>query len=358
MTLRPLLLVLLLLGACATGPGKSSAPVPDPVDSDDGTTDVPTTEPEPEPEPEDDCVEDDEFFADSAMPMLETECIACHGVGGMAEGTRYVLLPSTEPDALASNYAMLTTLVAELGAAGVLDKPTGQTSHGGSVRFDLLDARYAILHELVARIEAPGACSHPGSPPITCTDGAVHPGAAPLRRLTDLQFQTLVADVFAVELPDGLFPATPLGEGFRTAATNNTVSAAGAESILLAAEHVADALDLTTALDCGLSEAECGRAWLLERAEAAWRRPLTEAEQAVLTRFLDAGLSTEDGVRMGVFVLLQAPQALYLDTAILDRVSEGETRDGDVHGLDPHAVASRLSFFLTDGPQTLPSTPR
>lgn len=333
------MLGLIGLAACG-GPSEKStgsdAPADSPVD--------PDTASEGEAEP-DDCIDDTEFFADVAAPMLDTECALCHVEGGAAAGTSYVLLPLANAGALEANQATLQAVVEALGSQVLLDKPTGQTSHGGGTRFDLLDARFAVLHELAARIESPGACSHPGTPPLTCDDGQVHPGAAPLRRLTDHQYQTLVHDVFGVPLPPGLFPATPLGDGFRTAASNNPVSASGAESILLAAEYVSAEVDLDAVLDCGAADAaDCGRAYLLDRAEAAWRRPPSAEEQAILTRFLDAGLSVEDGLRMGIFVMLQAPGALYLDSAVTEGAST------DVFALDPHAIASRLSFFVTDGP--------
>ena len=334
-------LLALWLTACGGAAPKSAAP-DGPTDPDPGTD---TAAPD-----DDGCVDDAEFFARTAAPLLEAECLQCHVDGGAAGATAYVLRPLDEDGALDTNYATLQAVVATLGSAAVLDKPTGGTSHGGGTRFDRIDGRFAVLHELVARIEAPGACTHPGTPPLVCDDGAVHPGAAPLRRLTDVQYASLVTDVYGVGLPDGLFPATPLGEGFRTAATVNGVSASGAESILLAAEHVSDTVDLTTALDCADPASDCGRTWLLDRAEATWRRPLTSAEQAILTRFLDAGLPAEDGVRMGVFVALQAPQALYLDARVGALATVGPDPAADVHALDPHAVASRLAFFVTDGP--------
>ena len=126
-------LVLLLctgvFGACG-GESTKSGTTPEPEDSD--SPPVGDTGPEDDP-PDPDCIEDMEFFADTAMPLLESDCIACHTVGGAAESTRYVLVASTETDALNTNYSMLTELVGTLGSAGVLDKPTGQTSHGGGL---------------------------------------------------------------------------------------------------------------------------------------------------------------------------------------------------------------------------------
>ena len=334
------------LAACST-PSDKPSPESGAADS---TPTVPEPGPGPEPEPDTDCVDDEAFFASVAAPMLGADCAQCHVAGGAAASTAYVLTPLSDPDALTTNYATLQALVDRLGAETVLAKPTGAASHGGGKRFDVLDEQYAILHELVARIQLPGGCEHPGTPPITCEAGTIHPGAAPLRRLTDLQYAALVSDVFDITLPEGIFPATPLGEGFRTAATNNVVSAAGAESMLLAAEYVSDRIDLHAALDCGSTEAECARAWLLARAEDTWRRPLEPAEADIVTRFLDAGLSIEEGVRMGVFVLLQAPAALYIDEAAPEQVREGLSPGMEIHKLDAHAVASRLSFFVTDAP--------
>ncbi len=341
---RPLAALLIGLAACGgaadkadnTDRGTATGPAPD-ADADTGTA-------------TDACIDDDTFFAETAAPLLDADCALCHVAGGDAADTAYVLQPLSASGALAENHATIKALVASLGGETVLAKPSGAASHGGGQRFDLLDARYAVLHELVARTEAPGACAHPGVPPITCDDGGIHPGAAPLRRLTDLQYAALVEDVFGVILPEGRFPATPLGEGFRTAASNNGVSAAGTESIMLAAEEVSARVALDTVLDCGGDPADCGRAWLLDRATAAWRRAPTTAEAAVLTRFLDAGLPPEEGVRMGIFVMLQAPQALYLDGTAAARVRAGHRPELDVHALDPHAVASRLAFFMTDAP--------
>ena len=299
----------------------------------------------------DGCIDDATFFAETASPVLQSECLGCHVADGAAGSTRYVLVPGADAAALQANQTMVASLVADVGSETVLAKPTGGQTHGGGLRFDVLDGRYAVLHELVARTASPGGCGHPGEAPLTCDVAAIRPGSAPLRRLTDHQFDVLVLDVYGVVLPDGLFPSTQPGDGFRTFALNNGVSASGAESMMLAAEHVADAVPLSDVLDCGDGPEACGRAWVLDRAAAAFRRPLSESEAALVTRFLDAGVGAEEGVRMGIFVTLQLPQVVYLDTATAGPVVQAaELEAADVVAVDPFAVASRLSFFLTDGP--------
>ena len=213
--------------------------------------DPPTTAPA-------DCVTDEAFFAAQAAPLLSAQCVTCHVEGGLAGGTRHVLVPFVDDAALAENMARLGALVRDTddGAALLLQKPTGQVPHVGGARFDTLSPEYAVLHELVARLGEPGACEHPGEAPPTCEDGVIYPASAPLRRLTDAQVRHSIMDLVGVELPDGLFPATTSGPEFRTFANNNTVTSAGVEGVMLAAEHVSANMDLDTLWACGAAEAE------------------------------------------------------------------------------------------------------
>lgn len=292
------------------------------------------------------CVTDEEHYAASVAPLLQSDCATCHAAGGLAAGTRYLLQVGSDEATRAANRAMLADFVTgtDDGATLLLDKPTGGTSHGGGVRFDLLDPRYAALHELVARLQDPGQCAHPGEPPVTC-DGTIRPGPTPLRRLTDVQVDNTVVDVFDVALPAALFPATTRNADFRTFATNNLVSAAGTESILLTGEAVSGALELEEALDCGAPAEDCARSQLLDWAAQLYRRPLTSGETALVTSFLDAGVGAEDGVRMGVELLLQSPQFLYLDAPAAVPQSDDQTAL-----LSDWAIAARLAYFLTDRP--------
>jgi hypothetical protein len=300
--------------------------------------DPPTTAPA-------DCVTDEAFFAAQAAPLLSAQCVTCHVEGGLAGGTRHVLVPFVDDAALAENMARLGALVRDTddGAALLLQKPTGQVPHVGGARFDTLSPEYAVLHELVARLGEPGACEHPGEAPPTCEDGVIYPASAPLRRLTDAQVRHSIMDLVGVELPDGLFPATTSGPEFRTFANNNTVTSAGVEGVMLAAEHVSANMDLDTLWACGADEAEadCARRFLLDLGERAWRRPLTAEQAALITRFLDAGVEPREAAQMGVELIFQAPYFLYLDATPGEAVPGGER-------LDDWAIAARLSYFLLD----------
>jgi hypothetical protein len=276
-----------------------------------------------------DCVPDDRFWADSVAPLLQAECAACHGPDGVAGFTSFVL------DG-AGDRATVEGVVAADGDL-LLDKPTNRRPHAGGRRFDALDPRYAVLHEFVARVQAPGACAHPGEAPPTCEPGAVSPGSTPLRRLTDEQVARSV-EALGVSLPGGLFPATTVREGFRTWESNNLPTAAGVESTMLAAEAVAAQL----AVDC--ADADCARAWIEERARQLFRRAVADDELAALTAFLDAGLPPAEAARMAAEVMLQSPQFLYLEPTRSDRAA------GTAWWLTSEAIGERLSYFLVNGP--------
>jgi hypothetical protein len=287
------------------------------------------------------CVTDDDFWSAEVAPLLAADCVACHTATGMAGETRLLLVPGDDDATRAAVSAFLTA--EEDGAQLILDKPTNSVSHGGGTRFGVLERPYAVLHEHRARVQAPGSCAHPGDAPITCDDGLTRPGPIELRRLTSTQVENSIHAVLGVTLPADTFPPTTRGPDFRTFATNNGVSPAGAESIMLAAEGAAEAVDLAAALDCGDTEAACARAWIAGTAPLLYRRDLRPDEETALMRFLDAGLDAETATRMAVETMLQSPQFLYLDAGWATQ------RDG-VARLDDHSVAARLSTFLTDHP--------
>ena len=271
------------------------------------------------------CVDDDTFFAEAVVPLLQFDCFGCHRVGGFAQRTRHVLRDFDEPGAVAQNHETLRQLVLEGDDPELLlKKPTAQVSHGGGRRFGEGDPEYAVLAEFIARTLQPGGCDAP-PPPVRCDDGIPRAGPTPLRRLTDQQLRWSVADVFGVDVPPGLFPETTLAGEFRTWVANNNVSAAGAESLLLAAEYVG------VRYESGCADAGCARAVLLALARDAFRRPLVDAEAELVTGYVDAGVGPEEAVRMGIELMLQTPQFLYVDP-----------------GPGDHAIAARLALFLTD----------
>ena len=300
-----------------------------------------------------DCITDADFMSAEAAPLLGGDCAACHSEGGAAAGTRLRLGPPGAADREGDFAAVQAFLAAGPDAPDLLlQKPTNTVSHGGGQRFTLLDPRYAVLHELRARALDPGHCERPGDAPFTCTPGESHPGTTPLRRLTEAQLRHAIADLLGVALPEGLLPRTVVVSGFRSFPDNNTVSDAGAEQLLLAAEAAADAVDPAALLPCAVESADapCVSAALATLGARAFRRPLTAAEEALVTRFAEAGLPPVDALRAGVYQLLLLPGFLYVDApagALL------EPARGIAH-LEDHAVATRLGLLFRD---SLPDAP-
>jgi Protein of unknown function (DUF1592)/Protein of unknown function (DUF1588)/Protein of unknown function (DUF1585)/Protein of unknown function (DUF1595)/Protein of unknown function (DUF1587) len=293
----------------------------------------------PPASPPDSCVEDLEFFAQAA-PLL-TDCAGCHHSGGIAEGTRLQLESPEAPELREQNWTAFQAAVAAIGPDLLLQKPSGAQSHGGGQRLAPYSADYALLAELVARAGAPGGCTFPGEKPPICGDGLPRPGSAPLRRLTPEQWANSVEQLLGHRPDPALFPSTTSGS-FRSFASANPVSAAGVEQIMLAAEAAAASLELPGDIGCTAEDRACARAWALDFAQAAFRRPLSDAETQLATRFFDAGLDIDTALRMQVELILQTPQFLYLDAAPLGEL--------DPARVETPAVAARLAYFMTDAP--------
>ncbi len=113
-----------------------------------------------------------------------------------------------------------------------------------------------------------------------------------------------------------------------------------------AAEHVF--ANFATFTGCAEpATAECGKAFLLEHAEGAYRRPLNDREKQSLLTVYDevtaasAGGTVKHGVQAGVRAIYDSPGFLY-------RTEFGA--DANAGPLTPYELASQLSYFLTDAP--------
>ncbi|HEY1109911.1 MAG TPA: DUF1592 domain-containing protein, partial [Opitutaceae bacterium] len=90
-------------------------------------------------------------------------------------------------------------------------------------------------------------------------------------------------------------------------------------------------------------------------AERAYRRPLTAAERADLQAFYrvsrhDNGADHEEAMRDCVVRILMSPHFFYrIDLETVASIPASETGPGRTAPLSPHALASRLSYFLWSG---------
>ncbi|MFN0064260.1 MAG: DUF1592 domain-containing protein [Myxococcaceae bacterium] len=176
------------------------------------------------------------------------------------------------------------------------------------------------------------------------------PGPAPLRRLTNKEFDNTVADLLggAASHSDAFPGATTSVEGYDNFASGLGVSATHAESLLHAAEAIATRAvsDLQGLLRCDIGqegESACVRLFIAQFGERAFRRPLTEAESRRFSTFWASARESRpfsDSVRLTLEAFLLSPAFLY-------RVEHGSPGGaGTLVPLTSWEMASRLSYFL------------
>ncbi|MDX2019403.1 MAG: DUF1592 domain-containing protein [Deltaproteobacteria bacterium] len=181
-------------------------------------------------------------------------------------------------------------------------------------------------------------------------------GPAPLVRLTNRQYVNTLNDLFAgFTLPaDQLtLPAESVTKGYSRVADVQAPSAALIDALQRNAATVATVVtaDVTKLVSCtptdAASESACGRTFLARFGKQVFRRPLTAEETTrYLARFEAA--RTQWGFASAVSVLvsglLQSPNFIYRPE--FDATSSSK----DPTLVNSYAFASRLSYFLTDGP--------
>jgi hypothetical protein len=181
---------------------------------------------------------------------------------------------------------------------------------------------------------------------LVCT--GVDAGAAPLERLTRVQYGNAVRDLLGLKTP---FDVTLLAEDEKVGPfSSNDVAPVSeltieqyteaAETLALAAEIGLAALapcDRTTQDD-----AACASQFIDVFGRRAYRRPLADEEKAAYTAlYADyAAGGYDDAIRVVVETMLQSPNFLYHVELAPPASTAG------VLPLDPFELASRLSFFL------------
>jgi len=342
------LLALALVG-CGGGKG-------DGTNGPAGTTPSPTTStsslvtdstPDPtNPTNGDDCLDDAEQFARDVSPLLHDDCIACHVDGSLADDTRNVLAPTSNPDHLALNRAMLEPLALE--TAGDLPllvaKALGEEGHGGGARLVLSDEHTTALLAFAARVAAPGGCEDPTDEPLE-----LDVPASPLRRLTPTQLQNTLADLFpGIPIEPVGVQADPLVHGF-----DNNAETQAATALQVGQVHTAS-LDATSAamaepaywLSCDMADTPCVHGFLDDFGHRAFRRPLTADEATAYLDFYDEMLASDGDPAAALQLTLQAflnsPSFLYLVEFGTDDLAPA----GERVPLSDHEIASRLSYFL------------
>jgi hypothetical protein len=177
-------------------------------------------------------------------------------------------------------------------------------------------------------------------------------GLAPVRRLTNIEYNNTVGDLLGdTSGPARDFAADVAQDGFTNNALGQSVSPVLTEQYLAAAEALSRAAtaNLSGLLGCdpaAAGESACVGEFIRSFGKRAWRRPLSPAEEGRLTSIFSiarAEFPLDVSVQLVLQVILQSPQFLYLleiPSATL------AATPGSVVALDNWQVASRLSYFL------------
>lgn len=196
-----------------------------------------------------------------------------------------------------------------------------------------------------------------------CTDGARHPGAAPIRRMTRFEYDNTLRDLLGDDThPSAPFPAEEEAGGFNNNAANLVVSDDLAEKYMIAAEGISGRAtsNVDALTGCGGNyTAGCAALFIETFGKKAFRRPLSDEERADLVTLFQTGVSqsvasalsdgvADDpkadftlGVRMVIEATVQSPEFMYR----VEPVDPTATAD-QVVALDSYEMASRLSYFL------------
>jgi hypothetical protein len=182
------------------------------------------------------------------------------------------------------------------------------------------------------------------------------PGTAPLRRLTNLEYNNTIRDLLGTPGPaDRTFIADQESNlsGFAKGSSINTGT--DARQFLNAADQVSLAVKqkLPGLLPCqplpaaAADQDACAKTFITQFGLRAFRRPLTTEEEADLwdlytaQRKPDIGADFPEAMREVVAAMLQSPYFLYRW-----ELNQAPTKDGALVKFNSWEMASRLSYFF------------
>lgn len=274
-----------------------------------------------------------EYFASAVVPVLhKANCEGCHNGGGVAAGTRFKF-PEGElsKEELTRFGLSLHTLInrADPSRSPLLDKPTQRVAHAGGRRIAPGSGDEAILRSWIDYLAT-------NTKPADRFEIAERRGDRKpvLRRLTNTQYNNTVRDLLGDDTRIAeQFPPEDFVNGFRNQFQSQSVSPMLAESYAAGAEKLAKSAfrggDTRGLVPCKETTAACGAAFIKDFGRKAFRRPLSDNEQA---RYLK--LWTMGGAQMVVEGMLQSPNFLL------------RTENGADPAWRPYETASRLSYAI------------
>ncbi|KIG17673.1 Cellulose-binding domain protein [Enhygromyxa salina] len=199
-----------------------------------------------------------------------------------------------------------------------------------------------------------------GDEELTACEANIEPGPAPIRRLTRVEYNNTIYQLFGDNSqPANAFPADEVAGSFDNQAAALVVSPLLAEQYEIAAEQLASThapalMDQLPACggvapdpDSCTADAE---AFITSFGKRAYRRPLTDDEVSTYIDLFITGTGLGEtsyepvvGVEVILQGMLQSPHFLYrVEFGAAELVAGGE----DVVALTSYEIASRLSYLL------------
>jgi len=192
----------------------------------------------------------------------------------------------------------------------------------------------------------PASAGSGSAPDATCDSATPDVSSNALRRLSALEYQLTLQDLFQLAAPPSLegLPADTEKDGFKVFAEVQTVSASHLRGYLSKAQELGAALLTDSArrkqvLGCEPTAADCLKGFVTRFGRLAYRRALsTEEVDALVTRAERDAIDTNDRFQFAIEVLLTAPDFLY-------RAEVGATPEG-LSKLSRSELAAKLSFAV------------
>lgn len=177
-------------------------------------------------------------------------------------------------------------------------------------------------------------------------------GTAPVRRLTNVEYDNTVRDLLGGPLPT--LPEQPSDAVLEGSFENDALSLGPSDVRITRYENAAfdlgeyaatnaDVRGRILPCDPGADAAACGRDFVADFGTRAFRRPLSNEEIDRWAAYFEeqrAAIDFDAALQLTVAAMLQSPQFLY---RLEDQSTPGD--EGQFE-LSQHEVASRLSYFL------------